>query len=188
MQVRFKIKPTKRAAMRLGALALTLPMALGSCAGTGVTAEETAAFGAVRASMVDYKSGQALSLVNETYAERNAGQAVDAGTKVSTDEVVAELAKFFAEEGFWDHARPGEPAAVGSRMTDGGEPVALAFVLASDEGSGYLPLRKGITVEETDLIQILGSNFVALWNTVEDYRSVYNPSGKAVFRQPDYNR
>ena len=114
MQVRFKIKPTKRAAMRLGALALTLPMALGSCAGTGVTAEETAAFGAVRASMVDYKSGQALSLVNETYAERNAGQAVDAGTKVSTDEVVAELAKFFAEEGFWDHARPGEPAAVGA--------------------------------------------------------------------------
>ena len=43
--------------------------------------------------MVDYKSGQALSLVNETYAERNAGQAVDAGTKVSTDEVVAELTR-----------------------------------------------------------------------------------------------
>ena len=73
----------------LSACALLLLPLLGSCASTGASAEETAALGAVRASLLDYNGGTSLVLVNETFAQRHAGEPIEAGLKVATDEVLA---------------------------------------------------------------------------------------------------
>ncbi len=185
MQVHDMIQRAPRSAAKAGALALlALSPLLGSCASTAASPEEVAEFGAVRASMVDFAGGRALTLVNETYAERNAGQAIDGGTKVSTDEVVAELVKFYTEEDFWEHARPGDPGPADGRPTDSGQQVILALTMQDDSRSGWLPLTIRNSEAEKAVIQTLGSNFTALWNTVESYRGVYNPSGTSVFKQP----
>lgn len=162
---------------------LLLPL-LGSCASTGPSAEETAAMGAVRASLLDYNGGTSLVLVNETYATRHAGESIENGLKVASDEVLAEVAKFFAENDFWAHARTGKAQPMGNGMTDGGQRVSLVLELGTDQASGYLPLRVGLSSEEIDTLQVLITNYTALWSEIEGYHAVFNPSGENVFRQP----
>ena len=181
--------PTRRALGALAPTALVLSLlVLGllgtACAGTGGPAPDPAELGAVRAGLIDYNGQRDLSLVNDTYADRNAGRAVSDGTKVTTDEVLVELAKFFGDEGFWDVARPGDPGGPLDKPQDGGLPVALALVYQDDVRSGWLPLRAGISEDEARVLDVLLSNFTALWNSVEGYRAVYNPAGERVFQQP----
>jgi len=168
----------------LCASTLLLLSMLGSCASTGASPEETAAMGAVRTSLLDYNGGTSLVLVNETYAQRHVGERIENGLKVATDEVLAEVATFFADNGFWDFARSGIAQPMGNGMTDGGQRVALVLELGTDQAKGYLPLRAGLSKEEIDTLQVLITNYTALWSEIEGYHAVFNPSGENVFRQP----
>jgi hypothetical protein len=124
---------------------------------------------AIRIRFVDWRSNQNLALVDQSHTDRaelySEKRALDeAGTKVTTDEVLEETLKFFREEGFFDHAAPG-PARAG-----GGS--AQALEVETPDGVMHLDLGRTTPAEVGKVFRTCRDNFAALYNNVYQLQSV----------------
>jgi hypothetical protein len=153
-------------------------VALPSCASSsssaqsGSTSEKAA--GAMRVRYVTYATNQQFVLVNPAHTDRSElyskAVAIDeAGTKVSTDEVIDETLKWFDEKGFFDRAQPG-PAP---RTVQGKNPQALEV----DRGGRvfHLLVSQGSSVEDRQCFNECGRAFLEIYNSTLQLQAVKEP-------------
>ena len=120
---------------------------------------------------VHYVSGQRLELVNpahtdrvELYSQRRA--IADAGTKVSTDEVLGATLQFFDERGFWDAAQPGPAPA------EGGPTFSQALEVDLGGRRGYLLFGKDTEPGEKKRFAECAQAFLGIYNQTYQLQAV----------------
>ena len=153
---------------------LILILGLCALAGCGSTSpshatEATARTRPIRIHFVDWRSNQNLVLVDQSHTDRaelysNQVKLAEAGTKVTTDEVLEEVVRFFRQEGFFDRATKG-PA------TPGGDAVQTLEV-ETPEGTSHLRFGRSTDAAGAKVFRTCRDNFVALYNEVYQLQSV----------------
>ena len=117
---------------------------------------------------VDWRSGQRLTLVDESHTERSKLYSTtksieDAGTKVASDEILEETVKFFTGEGFFARALPGAAA--------GGGP-AQSLDVETPEGTVHMDLAAGIRPADAEVFRKCRNAFADIYNRVYQLQSV----------------
>ena len=126
----------------------------------------------LRVHFVDWRSGQNLTLVDQSHTDRSklystAHPLSDAGTKVTTDEVLEETLKFFRGCGFFDHALKGAAPAGG---TGGG--AAQSLEVETPDEIVHMDLGRGTSPADGNVFRQCRDNFAALYNNVYQLQSV----------------
>jgi len=127
---------------------------------------------ALRVLFVDWRSDQRLTLVDQSHTDRaklySSTRPLDeAGTKVTTDEVLEETLKFFREQGYFDHARKG-PAPAGTGVVQSLEVEMPGSTL-------HMSFGRSTPSAEQKVFRTCRDNFVALYNNVYQLQSVDRP-------------
>ena len=156
-----------RYSIPLAACALLLA-ACTSSASASNSASEHASTRPLLVRFVDWRSGQRLTLVDESHTERtklysSAKSLSDAGTKVTTDEILEETVKFFEGKGFFARALPG-PAAEGGQ--------AQSLEVETPEGTVHMDLAAGTKPADADVFRACRNGFADLYNSVYQLQSV----------------
>jgi hypothetical protein len=150
---------------------LLAALVLGACSSThGASATDApVATRPLRVHFVDWRSGQKLTLVDTSHTDRSklyssARPLDEAGTKVTTDEVLEETLKFFKDQGFFDHARPGVAAANGD--------AAQSLEVETPESTVHMDLGRTTPAPDQKIFRTCRDNFAALYNNVYQLQSV----------------
>lgn len=128
-----------------------------------------------------YKSGQTISLVNESHTDRlelYSEVREKAGPKVVSDDVMDGLVEYFEKQGFDEHAKDGPAPATGSPQ------LTQALEVRADDHVSHMLLGPGSTEEERQSFQECSSAFMEVWNLTYQAQAVENERGKAIFDQP----
>jgi hypothetical protein len=117
---------------------------------------------------VDWRSGQRLTLVDESHTERSTLYSTtksidDAGTKVASDEILEETVKFFTDQGFFSHALPG-PAASGGQ--------AQSLDVETPQKTVHMDLAAGIKPADAEVFRKCRNAFADVYNRVYQLQSV----------------
>jgi hypothetical protein len=117
---------------------------------------------------VDWRSGQRLTLVDESHTERSKLYSTtksisEAGTKVASDEILEETVKFFRNEGFFSHAIPGAGAGGGQ---------AQSLDVETPEGTVHMDLAAGMKPADADVFRKCRNAFADIYNRVYQLQSV----------------
>lgn len=117
---------------------------------------------------VDWRSGQRLTLVDESHTDRSklyssAKPISEAGTKVTTDEILEETVKYFRDKGFFARALPGAAA-------EGGQ--AQSLEVETPEGTVHMDLSAGTKPADADVFRACRNGFADLYNSVYQLQSV----------------
>lgn len=165
---------TGLAALLVPALAIAT---LAGCASEGSRAEETKAptqTDATKAVELRYRAlakNVTFGLVNESHSNRtelySERQSVErATTKVSPDEVVDEIVKFFREQGYFDiavrGAAPATPAANVSQLLE----------VTLPDGKYHAALKKGVTTEYATTFQTCAKALLDVYNSTMQLQAV----------------
>ena len=153
-------------------LALLLGLcALGACGSTSTAVESEAPVRTrpIRVRFVDWRSNQKLVLVDQSHTDRaelysSQVKIDEAGTKVTTDEVLEETLRFFRDEGFFDRAENG-PAT-------GGADAVQTLEVETPDGIVHLRFGRATAPEAAKVFRTCRDNFVALYNNVFQLQSV----------------
>jgi hypothetical protein len=118
--------------------------------------------------LVDWRSGQRLTLVDESHTERSKLYSTtksisEAGTKVASDEILEETVKFFRDQGFFSRALPG-PAAQGGQ--------AQSLDVEMPEGTVHMDLAPGLKPADADVFRACRKAFGDIYNRVFQLQSV----------------
>ena len=118
--------------------------------------------------MIDWRSGQRLTLVDESHTERSklystTKSIAEAGTKVASDEILEETVKFFRDQGFFAKALPG-PAAQGGQ--------AQSLDVETPEGTVHMDLAPGLNPADADVFRSCRKAFGDIYNRVFQLQSV----------------
>ncbi len=168
--------------LRLFAL-LMLCACAGACAATGNSGTTGAGTqGSARpgrVTLVDYRTHNRLTLVNEAhtdptnlYTEKRA----TASTKVSANEIFDAMIGHFRDEGFFDVARSGHAPIAGE---DG---LRTALEVETDGQVRFLTLH----IRDTENFETLlkcKSAFVQIYNMTDQNQAISNDGGPALFEQ-----
>ncbi len=163
---------------RFPALLATLPCALALAAlgfaACGTTsgsraAEAPANTRPLRVRFVDWRSGQSLVLVDQSHTDRtklysSKRPLEEAGTKVTTDEVLEETLKFFREQGFFARAQSGAVTA--------GAGAVQSLEVETPDGIVHLDLGQNTGATDVKLFRQCRLNFAALYNSIYQLQSV----------------
>jgi len=153
-------------------LALLLGLcALGACGSTSTaqSSEAPARTRPIRVRFVDWRSNQKLVLVDQSHTDRaelysSQVKLDEAGTKVTTDEVLEETVRFFRDEGFFDRAEHG-PASAGADAVQ-------TLEVETPDGIVHMRFGRATDPETAKLFRTCRDNFVALYNNVYQLQSV----------------
>lgn len=123
----------------------------------------------IRVRFVDWRSNQNLVLVDQSHTDRaelySSQVAIDeAGTKVTTDEVLEETLRFFRDEGFYDRAEKG-PAKAGSDAVQ-------TLEVETPDGTVHMRFGRTTDPDTAKVFRTCRDNFVALYNNVYQLQSV----------------
>ena len=151
-----------------GALALAV-LGFAACASTSASSasDDPAATRPLLVRFVDWRSGQRLTLVDESHTDRaklysSAKPLSEAGTKVTTDEILEETLRYFTEQGFFARAVPG-PAKGGG---------AQSLEVETPEGTVHMELHAGMSVKDAGIFRVCRNAFADLYNSVYQLQSV----------------
>ncbi|HEV8113825.1 MAG TPA: hypothetical protein VGR31_13700 [Planctomycetota bacterium] len=146
-------------------------LALGACSSAGASKAGDAPVSTrpLRVHFVDWRSGQKLTLVDQSHTDRSklyssARSLDEAGTKVTTDEVLEETLKFFKDQGFFEHARAGAAA--------GGGDTAQSLEVETPDATVHMDLGRTTTAGDQRIFRTCRDNFAALYNNVYQLQSV----------------
>lgn len=123
----------------------------------------------IRVRFVDWRSNLNLALVDQSHTDRaelysSKRSLQEAGTKVTTDEVLEETLDFFREAGFFDHAREGAASS--------GTGAAQAMEVETPDGTLHLELGPSTSADVGKVFRTCRDNFAALYNNVYQLQSV----------------
>ena len=145
-------------------------LGIAACASSASKGAQTASASTrpLRVHFVDWRSSQSLTLVDQSHTDRaklysTRHRLAEAGTKVTTDEVLEETVKFFRQQGFFDHARKG-PAFPGS--------VAQSLEVETPEEVVHMDLDRTTPPNDAKVFRTCRDNFAALYNSVYQLQSV----------------
>lgn len=162
--------PTSSRAFLLAGLGLS------ACASSSASKPASApvATRPLRVHFVDWRSGQSLTLVDQSHTDRTtlystAQPLKDANTKVTTDEVLEETLKFFRGRGFFDHAVKG-PA--GSAASTG---AAQSLEVETPDETVHMDLGRLTSAADANVFRQCRDNFAALYNNVYQLQTVDHP-------------
>ncbi len=118
--------------------------------------------------LVDWRSGQRLTLVDESHTERSKLYSTttsisEAGTKVASDEILEETVKYFRDQGFFARALPG-PSAQGGQ--------AQSLDVEQPEGTVHMDLGPGLKPADADVFRSCRKAFGDIYNRVFQLQSV----------------
>jgi hypothetical protein len=118
---------------------------------------------------VDWRSNQDLVLVDQSHTDRaelySSAKSIDqAGTKVTTDEVLEATLQFFREQGFFDLARNGAASSAGG--------AAQSLEVETPDGVVHLSLGRTTAAGEAKVFRVCRDNFAALYNDVYQLQAV----------------
>ena len=125
----------------------------------------------VRMAYLTYNSQQRFVLVNESHTDRtefysNTRPLEDAGTKVSTDEVVEETVKFFDSKGFFAKAADG-PAPASGQGT-----YIQALEVEREGRAVHIALTKSASKDERALFYECAQALLLIYNNTYQLQSV----------------
>ena len=153
---------------------LLAALGLSACASASASASKSAALKtrSLRVHFVDWRSGQNLTLVDQSHTDRSelyskAHALSDAGTKVTTDEVLEETLKFFRDRGFFDHALKGAAPIGGS-----GGAAAQSLEVETPDETVHMDLGRATSPADGSVFRQCRDNFAALYNNVYQLQSV----------------
>lgn len=152
-------------ALVLGLVALA---ACGTTSGSKAT-DEPIRTRPIRIHFVDWRSNQNLVLLDQSHTDRSelysSQVKIDqAGTKVTTDEVLEETLRFFREEGFFDRTTKGPAAAGGD--------IVQTLEVETPDGTVHFRFGRSTDPESAKVFRTCRDNFVALYNNVFQLQSV----------------
>lgn len=152
-------------------LVLLLGFVLAACGSTSSSqpSDAPARTRPIRIQFVDWRSNQNLVLVDQSHTDRaqlysNQVKLDEAGTKVTTDEVLEETVRFFREEGFFDRAAKGPAVASAD--------AAQTLEVETPEGTVHLSLGRSTAADVAKVFRTCRDNFAALYNNVFQLQSV----------------
>lgn len=161
---------------------LVLCLSVCACAGTGDTNNvgqhslEPGSPG--RVTLVDYRTSNRLTLVNEAhtdptvfYSEKRA----TAATKITSNEVFDAMLGYFEEEGFSSQASSGFAPASGS---DG---LRKALEVETPSGVRFMALDIKNVTANYETLQACSMAFIQIYNLTEQNQAISNTGGKALF-------
>ena len=152
-----------------------------ACAGPGKSLDESE-YPEMFVSLRDFRdsgNGTVFELVNATYAESHQARAI-ADQRIQKGEVLGAFIDYFADEGFWDYARPGQgPLQI---QEEAGEKLHSVIEVKQGQQHGWITFRKGLSKEELTLFGEFSKLFIPLFNQTSGYRSVNNVNGANIFR------
>jgi hypothetical protein len=147
-----------------------LALGLAACASSPGSGAQSAPVSTrpLRIHFVDWRSSQRLTLVDQSHTDRSKLYSSrrpleEAGTKVTTDEVLEETLKFFREQGFFDHAQKG-PAVSGD--------MAQSLEVETPEETLHIDLGRSTPPADAKVFRTCRDNFAALYNNVYQLQSV----------------
>jgi hypothetical protein len=128
----------------------------------------------LRVHFVDWRSGQTLTLVDQSHTDRTALYSTaqplgEANTKVTTDEVMEETIKFFRERGFFEHAVKGTASAAASTGA------AQSLEVETPDETVHMDLGRTTSAADANVFRQCRDNFAALYNNVYQLQSVDHP-------------
>jgi hypothetical protein len=123
----------------------------------------------IRIRFVDWRSNLNLELVDQSHTDRaelysSKRSLAEAGTKVTTDEVLEETILFFGEAGFFNHALEG--------AANSGSGAAQAMEIETPDGIVHLELGPSTAADVGKIFRTCRDNFAALYNNVFQLQSV----------------
>jgi hypothetical protein len=154
-----------RRALALAALALASCASSSKANGSETSPERTRPL-LVR--FVDWRSGQRLTLVDESHTERSklystTKSITEAGTKVASDEILEETVKYFRGEGFFGRAAQGAAAQIGQ---------AQSLDVEMPEGTVHMDLAAGMKPADAEMFRKCRNAFADIYNRVYQLQSV----------------
>ncbi len=129
--------------------------------------------------LVDYRNGNVVRLVNDSHSDRVETYSTErhtAGTKVASDEIVAETIKYVKEQGFDRYAVRGMAPF---RSSDYNK----ALEIDDPDGVRYFALHPGSTQEEFQTMNACAVGLIQIYNNVHAAQAVTNTSGADLFDQ-----
>lgn len=125
----------------------------------------------MRVKYLAYLSGQKLELVNDSHSDRTetysqTKKLEDAATKVATDEVLDELLKKYAENGFF------ERAAVGTAPSAAQKGVSQALEVESEGKTRWWGFSSALVDADKQRFKECASLFVYIYNNTYQLQSV----------------
>jgi hypothetical protein len=150
----------------LTALSLALLAACASTSSSGASGHPT------RLTFVDYRSGQAFELVNESHTDRLEQYSElrsNAARKVLDDGTMERLVEFLEDQGFETRSRPGSTVPP-SQVRDG----ALQWALELDRGDGvrHVAAVPGMSDDDKRGLLTLGKAFLDTYNATFSMQAV----------------
>jgi hypothetical protein len=158
----------------LTVLSCALVLLAQGCASRAAAAGETpqAVGGPIRIRYAVYTSGQNLELVNPARSDRTelystTRKLEDAGTKVSTDEVLQETLRYFDEHGF------GAKAVAGPAPRDGGNGAySQALEVETPSRHVHMVLHRGLDEADRRRFLTCAKAFAEVYNSTYQLQSV----------------
>ncbi len=158
-----------RYSLTIAWLSCALALAFASCASASKSqaGDDPAATRPLLVRFVDWRSGQRLTLVDESHTDRaklysSTKPIAEAGTKVTTDESLEETLRFFEDQGFFKRARPGAAAGGGAQSLE----------VETPAGTVHMDLDATTSAEDAGVFRVCRNNFADLYNSVYQLQSV----------------
>jgi len=155
---------------------------LGACAsvgpGGGSRRHSLQAGAPGRVTLVDYRTSNRLTLVNEAHtdpSELYSEKRASASTKVTSNEVFEAMLGHFGEKGFWRASSPGYAPI------SGGESMRKAIEVETPEGVRYLALDLRDVKKNYETLLACSTAFIQIYNLTDQNQAVTNEGGKALF-------
>jgi hypothetical protein len=151
-------------------------LGLSACASSSASKAASApvATRPLRVHFVDWRSGQSLTLVDQSHTDRTtlystAQPLKEANTKVTTDEVMEETIKFFRERKFFEKAAKG--AALGAANSG----AAQSLEVETPDEIVHMDLGRLTSAADAKVFRECRDNFAALYNNVYQLQTVDHP-------------
>lgn len=127
--------------------------------------------------LTDYRNGNVIRIVNDSHSDRletYSEERAVAGTKVASDEVVAETVKYMLENGFDDHSIRG---LAPYRSAD----YAKSLEIDDPQGVRYFAIHAGSSEQELMTMHKCSIGLIEVYNAVHSAQTVTNASGADLF-------
>ena len=151
--------------------ALLALLSLAACGSTANsrTSDAPVATRPLRVRFVDWRSGQDLVLVDQSHTDRSKLYSSrkplsEAGTKVTTDEILEETLRFFREQGFFDRARGGVAGGAGGAVQ--------SLEVETPDGIVHLDVGPRAPAADARILRQCSRSFVELYNSIYQLQSV----------------
>jgi len=168
-RIRDRFPPRSAVLAVLGSIVLA---ALGAACASSKSAAAAGGHGrAIRVKFVDFRSGQNLELVDQSHTDRSElyskkVRLEDAGTKVTTDEILEETLSYFRDRGFFGRTQPGASPATNEGVW------SASLEIETPDGTVHANLGKSSTPAERQAFLECAKAFADVYNSTYQLQAV----------------